>query len=121
METYAKYPPRVILVIGNTTVTQPPLDHDGIEAGIGHGAGAAPGLADKSVDSSVAAVLLLELPVTLAAQVEGGTADSGSRKDDADDHAGHDTTDIATAAFGVARRGSRDDLGRFGALSRGWS
>jgi hypothetical protein len=119
--TYAKDPPGVILVIGDAAVAHPPLSHHWIQPGIRHGPRAASGrLADEGADCGVAAVLLLDLLVPLAAHVEETASNRACDDNDAHHDARHNASRVgATLARGRLAGCRRDGQGLLGCCRGG--
>ena len=110
METsgaYSKDLPRIIFVIGDAAVADPPLRHDRVEARIADGisTAAARWLAtagEEIADGGVPAVLLLELLVASAAHVEEYAAQNTGNGDDPDDDTGGDAGCVGRTAARLA-------------------
>lgn len=107
-KTYSENLPRVILVVGDAAVAHAAVGERGIHARVGHGHAAAArglGAADEGVHGGVAAVLLLDLGVALAADVEEDASDDGGDGDNTDDNARSDAGDVGAALLAVVGGG----------------
>lgn len=106
--------PRVILVVGNAAIADTPLCHDRVETRIGDGISTAAAgrlrAVDEGVDSSVAAVFLLNLTVPPTAQQEKDTSDNGGHDNDGDHNTGGNTSGVRSLVF-TGRLGSSNGDG----------
>lgn len=95
--TYAKNPPRVVLVIGDTAVGHSSLGHDRVESGVSDGAPTAVSPSYERVDGSIPAVLFLNRLVPLATHVEPHATDGSSDGNDGDNGTSSDSSNIDAA------------------------
>ena len=84
--TNPQNPPRVILVVRDAAVADPPLSHDGVKARIGHGIAATAtrrlGAIDERINCGVAAMLFFDFTVSSAAEEKEYTAYNSSDGND---------------------------------------
>jgi hypothetical protein len=87
------------MIVGDATITHPPLCHDRVKAGIRDGTTAAAALAtDERVDLGIAVMLLFDLSVSLSAHVEEHAADGTCNRENANDDTAGYGSDIGAAA-----------------------
>lgn len=95
-DTYAQNPPRVILVICDTTIGHSSLSHDGIETGIGDGSTDTVPSSYEGVDGSISAVFLFNLGVPLPTHIEERPTHSPNHGKNAHDSTSRDSSHVDT-------------------------
>lgn len=110
--TNPQNPTRIVLIISDAAIAHSSMGHDRIQARVSHGNAAMTagrlGTADESVDRSISAVLLFNLGVALASDVEKHSGDGSSSGENTNDNTSSNTCNIGTALLWFWRlRGDR--------------